>query len=64
MAQIMTNIEVAGGSYSAGIRYAEFLEEFHKALVEQRFMEVRAFSGGRLTINPVAIQAIQDYSID
>ena len=44
MGQIMTNIEVAGGTYSAGIRYEEFVEEFHKALVEQRFMEVRALT--------------------
>jgi hypothetical protein len=64
MGQIMTNIEVAGGTYSAGIRYEEFVEEFHKALVEQRFMEVRGFNGGKLTINPLVIQAIQDYSID
>jgi hypothetical protein len=64
MGQIMTNIEVAGGTYSAGIRYEEFKEEFHKALVEQRFIEVRSFTGGRLTINPLAIHAIQDYSVD
>ena len=64
MGQIMTNIEVAGGSYSAGIRYEEFLEEFHNALVEQRFMQVKSFTGGRLTINPLAVHAIQDYSTD
>lgn len=62
MARIITNIEVAGARWMARIRYDEFVEEFRRALLGQRFMKRKAYAG-RLTINQFAIQA-QDRGID
>jgi hypothetical protein len=62
----VTNIEVAGGTYSTASSLDDVLHEFHEAWAEKRFMQLNgdpySSGGGRLILNPLVIQAIQDYS--